>query len=91
MVDLLGAPVKMQMDLVLVDGGVQMRIQHHGRRAGVLLVVVWSAVVIVVAGIRRVRAPVVWVISVVVWVTRTCAHHGVQVRFGAVEHRRWGC
>lgn len=65
------------MDLVLVDGGVERRIEHH--RTGVLLIVVGRVVIVIVVGVRRVGTPVVGVVGAVVGVPRTGADHGVDL------------
>lgn len=61
------------MDLVLVDCGVQMRVEDHRGAAWLdvlVLVVARGVVVVVVIRIARIRAPVVWVVGVVGITTR---------------------
>lgn len=91
LVDLLGTSMQMKMDLILVNRGIKMGIQHHCGRRWVLLVVVGCAIIVVVGGVARIRTPVVGVVRVVVWISWTSAHHRVQIWLGAIEHGCWWC
>lgn len=76
-----GRGVQVEVDLVLVHGGVDLRV-HDGRM--VLLLVV-GGVVVVVVGVG-VGAPVVGAVVVVGVAGR---YHGLDVGLGAVEYGRW--
>lgn len=69
------------MDLVLIHGAIEMRVDEHRGCRRKLLVVVVGVVVVVVAVVRGVRGPVVWVVRVI-RVPRAAADHWIQVAFG---------